>query len=168
MFSRRCARSWAKSLCYNRRFKGPGGSLRLRMMYRVASGKWRVASGQRGFLSLVTRHLSSRLRMKALAGGLLLLSLAGLPASCRRAKKEAAVDQPKDPVIAIINGRELHRSKFETFVRLKEIDLQDQPGSDPRERDFSRIPGRPNAPRSGGEGRGGSQRPGTRGALRPA
>jgi parvulin-like peptidyl-prolyl isomerase len=40
-------------------------------------------------------------------------------------KKEQAADQPKDPVIAIVNGRELHRSRFENFVRLKEIELQD-------------------------------------------
>ncbi len=58
-------------------------------------------------------------------GWVLLLSLVGVPASCRREKKQQAAEPPKDPVIAIVNGREVHRSKFETFVRLKEIDVQD-------------------------------------------
>jgi len=67
----------------------------------------------------------ARERVTAFAGWFLLLSLACVPVSCRRAKKEQAADQPKDPVIAIVNGREMHRSRFETFVRLKEIELQD-------------------------------------------
>ncbi len=54
-----------------------------------------------------------------------MLSLAGVPVACRTVRKEQAKEQPKDPVIAIVNGREVHRSKFETFVRLKEIELQD-------------------------------------------
>ena len=53
-----------------------------------------------------------------------MLSLTGL-VSCQGEPKQPAAEQPKDPVIAIVNGREVHRSKFETFVRLKEIDLQD-------------------------------------------
>ncbi len=60
-----------------------------------------------------------------MAGSVLLLVVAVLPVSCQRARKEQAAEQPKDPVIAIINGRELHRSKFEAFVRLKEFDLED-------------------------------------------
>jgi len=68
---------------------------------------------------------SFRQTVKALAGWVLLLSLVGAPASCRRERKQQAAEPPKDPVIAIVNGREVHRSKFETFVRLKEIDLQD-------------------------------------------
>jgi len=67
----------------------------------------------------------SRQRVTAVAGWFLLLSLAAVPASCRRERKEQAADQPKDPVIAIVNGREVPRSKFDTFVRLKEIELQD-------------------------------------------
>jgi parvulin-like peptidyl-prolyl isomerase len=68
---------------------------------------------------------SSRQTIAALAGLILLLSPVGLSTSCRREKKQQAAEQPKDPVIAIVNGHEVHRSKYETFVRLKEIDLQD-------------------------------------------
>ncbi|RPJ86340.1 MAG: hypothetical protein EHM18_06730 [Acidobacteria bacterium] len=60
-----------------------------------------------------------------LTGGLLLPFLLGVAASCRTVNKEQAAEKPKDPVIAIVNGRELHRSQFETFVRLKEMELQD-------------------------------------------
>jgi len=49
----------------------------------------------------------------------------GLVVSCRRPANEPAIDEANDPVIAIINGREVHRSTSETFLRLKEVALED-------------------------------------------
>jgi len=68
---------------------------------------------------------SSKQRVTALAVWFLLLSLTVAPISCQRARKEQTVDQPKDPVIARVNGRDVRRSTFETFMRLKEVELQD-------------------------------------------
>jgi hypothetical protein len=60
--------------------------------------------------------------------GLLALTLV----SCQRQKAEPPPKAPPDPVIAILNQREIHASDFDGFLRRREIESPDERAQAPR------------------------------------